>query len=86
MQATNMEISVCVGSSCHLKGSYQIINALKEKLEVNHLEELVTLKAAFCLGNCVNGVSIKIDDFVFTGIKQENFDQFFDQNILKVLK
>ena len=81
-----MEISVCVGSSCHLKGSYNIITLLKEKLDQYNLTEKVDLKAAFCLGHCVNGVSVKIDDHVYTGIKTENFEEFFEKNILSKLK
>lgn len=42
-----MEIYVCIGSSCHLKGSYNIINAFKEliaeyKLTIKVNDEIVT--------------------------------------------
>ena len=45
-----MNIYVCVGSSCHLKGSYQIIDLMKKSLEENVLTDQVNLSAAFCLG------------------------------------
>ena len=54
-----MDIYVCVGSSCHIKGSYPIIELLKENIAKHHLENKVNLKASFCLGKCTNGVSIK---------------------------
>ena len=57
-----MEIKVCVGSSCHLKGSYDVIQKLKSLIEEKELENKIELKASFCLGNCSNGVSMKIDD------------------------
>ena len=57
-----MDIYVCVGSSCHIKGSYPIIELLKENIAKHHLENKVNLKASFCLGKCTNGVSIKVDD------------------------
>lgn len=79
-----MEISVCVGSSCHLKGSYDIITLMKENIAKYHLEDQVNLKAAFCLGNCTNGVSVKIDDQVL-GVKADAFDQFFEEHVLKAL-
>lgn len=47
-----MNIYVCVGSSCHLKGSYQIIDLMKKALEENGLTDQVNLSAAFCLGKC----------------------------------
>ena len=57
-----MLISVCIGSACHLKGSYDVIDKLQELVEDNDLGDQVELKAVFCLGNCQNGVSVKIDE------------------------
>ena len=78
-----MEIKVCVGSSCHLRGSYDIINLMKENLSKYNLEETVNLSAAFCLGKCTNGVSIKVDDEVITGVSADNFDEIFAKYVLK---
>lgn len=78
-----MEINVCVGSSCHLRGSYQIINLMKENLEKHGLTDKVNLSAAFCLGHCTDGVSIKVDDEIITGVSPENFDQIFSKYVLK---
>ena len=78
-----MNISVCVGSSCHLKGSYQIIQLMKEHLEKNGLTDKVNLGAAFCLGKCTHGVTIKVDDEIITGVSPENFEEIFNQYILK---
>lgn len=79
-------VSVCVGSSCHLKGSYNIINLLKEALEKNQLDEKVEVKAAFCLGKCQNGVSMKVDDEIVTGVNTENFSEIFEKYILSKVK
>ena len=77
-----MDIYVCVGSSCHIKGSYPIIELLKENIAKHHLENKVNLKASFCLGKCTNGVSIKVDDEIIWGVTQENFMDVFNQYIL----
>ena len=78
-----MIISVCVGSSCHLKGSYDVIELFKAALANNNLADKVTLKATFCLGKCgVAGVSVKIDDEIITGVTTENFDEIFKANVL----
>jgi NADH-quinone oxidoreductase subunit G len=79
-----MNIYVCVGSSCHLKGSYKIIQLMKEKLSEYNLTEKVNLSAAFCLGKCTEGVSIKIDDEIICGVSPENFDEIFNKYVLKV--
>mgnify|MGYP002798204599 CR=1 FL=1 len=76
-----MNIYVCVGSSCHLKGSYQIIDLMKKALEENGLTDQVNLSAAFCLGKCTHGVSIKVDDEIVTGLNRDNFDDIFRRKL-----
>ena len=78
-----MNIYICVGSSCHLKGSYNIINLMKEALEKNGLSDKVNVSAAFCLGRCTDGVTIKVDDEIITGVSPDNFNDIFDKYVLK---
>ncbi len=79
-----MTVLVCVGSSCHLKGSYDIIELMKDRIASNKLEDQITLKATFCLGKCgIAGVSIKVDNDIVTGVTKENFDNIFNTYILK---
>lgn len=81
-----MTVLVCVGSSCHLKGSYEIIELMKDAIKEHQLEDKVTLKATFCLGKCgVAGVSIKVDDQIITGVSKENFATIFQEHILAKL-
>jgi len=77
-----MNIYICVGSSCHLKGSYDIIQLMKQALVNYNLADQVNLSTAFCLGKCKDGVTVKIDDEVICGVSKENFDNFFNQHIL----
>lgn len=78
-----MTILVCVGSSCHLKGSYEIIELFKARLAKEKLEDIVTLKGTFCLGKCgIAGVSIKVDDQIITGVTPKNFDDVFGKYVL----
>lgn len=81
-----MNIYICVGSSCHLKGSYNIINLMKDALEKNELTDKVNVSAAFCLGRCTDGVTIKVDDEIITGVSPENFNEIFEQHVLKKLQ
>ena len=77
-----MNICVCVGSSCHLKGSYDVIQMMKENLEKNNLTDKVNLSAAFCLGKWTHGVSVKIDDEIITGWNKDSFDSLFQEKVL----
>ena len=83
---TSVKICVCVGSSCHLKGSYTVIDLLKKALREHGLEDTVTLSAAFCLGHCQNGVTIKVDDEIVTRLNADTFDGIFKEKVLDVLK
>ena len=57
-----MEIRVCVGSACHLKGSYDVIKEFKKVIADYKLEDKIVLKGAFCMNNCTKAVSTKIDN------------------------
>lgn len=76
-----MKIQVCIGSSCHKRGSYNVLTRLKELVQENGLEEQVTVGSAFCLNHCAEGVSVAIDDDIVTGIGMGNVDQLFEQMI-----
>ena len=79
-----MLIQVCVGSSCHLKGSPEIVELLQTAVSDYHLEDEVTLAGSFCIGKCNRiGVTIQIDDDIHTGVTKESFKEFFEENVLK---
>lgn len=80
-----MNIAVCVGSSCHLRGSYNIIELMKSNLARYDLTDKVNLGAAFCLGKCTEGVSIRFDDEIVSGVSPENFDTVFKEHVLDPL-
>ena len=82
-----MVIQVCVGSSCHLKGSQDIVELLQKAVTEYHLENEVTLAGSFCIGVCNRvGVTVQVDDDVHTGITKENFKEFFNENILSAVE
>ncbi|MFW6318660.1 MAG: (2Fe-2S) ferredoxin domain-containing protein [Bacillota bacterium] len=81
-----MIIYVCVGSGCHLKGSYDIIHLLRNAITTYDLDAKVELKASFCLGHCVSGVTIKVDDNLITGVNKNNFKTVLENSILPTLK
>lgn len=78
-----MVVNVCVGSSCHLKGSYEVIQRLEKIVEEEKLQDRVTIKASFCLGNCSKGVSIKIDDELIGNVTPDNIGDILKERIEK---
>lgn len=78
-----VNVNVCVGSSCHIHGSYKIINLMNTAVKENDLTEKVNVSAAFCLGHCMNGgVSVKVNDQIFN-VNEDSFKEFFEENIKK---
>lgn len=77
-----MVINVCVGSSCHLKGSYDVIQKLKSMIEEKKLEDKIELKASFCLGHCSEGVSMLVDGEPLQNINPENVESVFNEQIV----
>lgn len=81
-----LTIHVCIGSACHLKGSYNVINKLQELINENNISHKVTVKAAFCLGECTKAVSVKINDGEVISVNEKNLVEFFNENVLSQLK
>ena len=82
-----MIIQICVGSSCHIKGSPEIVELIQKAVSENNLEAEVTLAGSFCTGKCNRvGVTVQLDDEIHTGITKENFKEFFAKNVLEVIK
>ncbi|MBR6683223.1 MAG: (2Fe-2S) ferredoxin domain-containing protein [Firmicutes bacterium] len=80
-----MKVTICIGSSCHLKGSREVVEGLQKLVEEHNLVDQVTLNGAFCMGNCVNGVSVKIDDQIHS-VKPNTVKEFFETEVLPRVK
>ncbi len=80
-------VQVCVGSSCHLKGSQDIVELLEHAIEQYQIEDEVVLSGSFCIGKCNRvGVTVQVNDDVHVGVTQENFREFFKKYILEVIE
>ena len=82
-----MIIQICVGSSCHLKGSAEIVELLTEAVKSHKLEDEITLAGSFCVGKCNRmGVTVQVDEEIHTGITRENFKEFFEDKVLAIIE
>ena len=78
---------VCVGSSCHIKGSPEIVELFQKAIEEYHLENEITLAGSFCIGKCNRiGVTVQVEDDIHTGMTKENFKDFFTEYVLNKIQ
>ena len=80
-----MKITICVGSSCHVKGSHEVVSRLEELLNEHQLKDQVELTGTFCIGRCQEGVCVLVDD-EFCSVSPNGVDSFFEEKVLKALK
>ena len=76
-----MKVTVCIGSSCHLKGSRLVVESLQSLIADNSLKDKIELGGTFCMGNCQNGVCVTVDGTVFS-VSPETVEDFFKSEIL----
>ena len=76
-----MKICVCIGSSCHIKGSRQVVKQLQELINANNLGDKVELSGTFCIGRCQEGVCVTVDGEFFS-VSPESATEFFNKNLL----
>lgn len=80
-------VQICVGSSCHLKGSQQIVELMQKAVEEYRLDGEVVLMGSFCAGKCNReGVTVQINDDIHVGITSQNFKEFFTKYILQLIE
>lgn len=76
-----MKITVCIGSSCHIKGSRQVVEQLQTLIREYGLSDKVDLAGTFCMGKCDQGVCVTIDDTFFS-VAPDDAKEFFVENVL----
>ena len=76
-----MEVVVCIGSSCHLRGSRDVVQILERLIAMHGLGDKVSLKWSFCMGQCTGGVCVAVDDERFAVTPGET-EAFFQKEIL----
>ena len=79
-----MKVTVCIGSSCHIKGSRLVVERLQNLVAENALESKVELGGTFCLGKCQQGVCVMVDD-TFHSVTPETVDSFFETAVKAAL-
>lgn len=76
-----MKITVCIGSSCHIKGSRQVVEQLQYLIHENDLSDKVELGGTFCMDKCQQGVCVTVDGDFFS-VSPDTVKDFFNENVL----
>jgi NADH:ubiquinone oxidoreductase subunit E len=74
-------ITICVGSSCSLRGSDELASELFRLIEKEKLEGIVDIVGAFCMDACSKGVSVRVGEREFSGIRPEQAKTFFYKEV-----
>ena len=80
-----MKITVCIGSSCHVKGSRLVVERLQALISENNLADKVELAGTFCLGKCQQGVCVTVDETFFS-VSPDTVDEFFNNELIAKVK
>lgn len=75
-----MKVTVCIGSSCHIKGSRVVVESLQKLIAEEKLGDKVELGGTFCMGKCQDGVCVTVDD-EFHSVSPETVGEFFEKEI-----
>jgi NADH:ubiquinone oxidoreductase subunit E len=78
-------IHVCIGTACHVKGGYHVINTLQTMVRERKLADKVKVEGAFCLGECMKAVAVRIDDGPVYSVDENSLGDFFEQFVLSRL-
>ena len=76
-----MNVTVCIGSSCHIKGSRYVVEQLQNLISKNNLKDKVELSGSFCMGRCREGVCVTVDGKCFS-VSSQTTEDFFEKEIL----
>ncbi len=82
MDNAKLNIKVCIGSACHLKGSYEVISSIQSILEEEQVpKEIVDVAAVFCMGECTKAVSVQVNEEPVESLSPAGVKEFFDTRI-----
>jgi NADH-quinone oxidoreductase subunit G len=65
--AGGLDVNVCVGTSCFLKGSQKLLREILDYLRSNQLADVVNVSASFCYEKCDRGPTVRIGNRVIEG-------------------
>lgn len=81
-----IRITVCVGSSCYVRGSERLADELTQLVRERGLDAEVELTGAFCMEQCSMGVSVRIGDRLYCSVDAAQASAFFESELAPSLQ
>lgn len=78
-------LTICMGSACHQMGVYEVLDQIKKKVASHHLQDVIEIKGAFCLGECGQGVIMQFRGRTIRRVNAENAAEVFEKEIFSRL-
>jgi NADH:ubiquinone oxidoreductase subunit E len=81
-----LDIIVCVGSSCYVRGSEGLAETFDALIRERGLSASVGVTGAFCMDQCSMGVSVRVGDKVYRCVDPRNAFSFFEREVMPCLQ
>jgi len=81
-----LEVRVCVGSSCHIRGGTGTLRALEALIQKSQMAGRIELKADLCLENCLQAPNVVVNGEIHGGVTPDRAEEFFASHILPLLE
>ncbi|HEY3276055.1 MAG TPA: [FeFe] hydrogenase, group A [Syntrophorhabdaceae bacterium] len=75
-----LDVNVCFGTGCFLKGSQRLLQEIMEYIRVNSLDSSVKVSASFCFERCDKGPTVRIGDTIIEGCTIDKAARAIEEN------
>ncbi len=80
-----IELSVCIGSACHINGAHNVVATFQHMIETHKLHDKLDFKASFCMKQCAGrGVSVSVNGQK-ERITAEEARDFFKEKVIPLV-
>jgi formate dehydrogenase major subunit len=80
-----IDVGVCIGTNCYVKGSWKLLEGLAAELRRRGLSERFRVKARFCTGQCEGGPNVVVGQKIIPGVDTANAAGFIDAHLVQLL-
>lgn len=80
------KVTVCVGSSCHVRGSRAVLKRFAEIIKAENLDNEVALLGSFCMEQCGECTNWKFNDENISSTTLEEAEKTLRNKLAEVIK
>ncbi len=81
-----IEVGICLGTSCYLKGSFHLLEGLSAELRRRGLSDRFRVKARFCTDQCSSGPNVVVGATVVNQVNPHKAEEFVDTYLIPALE